>query len=354
MLLKIGQLARQTGLTVRTLHHYDAIGLLRPSGRADNGYRLYNRADVARLHQVQALRRLGLSLEEAGALLAGEHADTGAIVAQQIAQLNSQIENATLLRDRLQRLQEDFVAAAEPDLQEWLATLELMAIFDKHLTPEETARWRTHAQAGRAEEGRAWKALTEEIHGLIRSKVPPDAQQAQDSARRWMALVDPHLKRSPQLMLKMDALYRDQPDLQAAAGMDHLLFEYVGEAAAHYRLALYARHLTPAQLDAMRERFLRHPNGVWVAFCRDLGALMEGGVAPGDPAVQSLCQRWRVLFDECYGSDPEVKARILYAQANDPQLMLGSVWDTPLRAYLDAGLAHLDVQETKLQEASHV
>lgn len=346
MLLKIGQLAKQTGLTVRTLHHYDAIGLLRPSGRADNGYRLYNRADIARLHQVQALRRLGLSLEEAGALLAGEQADIGAIVAQQIAQLNSQIENATLLRDRLQRLQEDFVAAAEPDLQEWLATLELMAIFDKHLTPEENARWRTHAQVNRAEEGRAWKELTGHIHELIRNKVPPDSPQAQDSARRWMALVDPHLKRSPQLMLKMDSLYRDQPDLQAAAGMDHLLFAYIGEAAAHYRLALYARHLTPAQLEAMRTRFLRHPNGAWVALCRDLGALMEAGVAAGDPAVQALCLRWRALFEDCYGSDPEVKARILHAQANDPELMLGSVWDTPLRAYLDAGLEYLDAQET--------
>jgi len=345
MLLKIGQLARQTGLTVRTLHHYDAIGLLRPSGRADNGYRMYNRDDVARLHQVQALRRLGLSLEEAGALLAGESTGIGAIVAQQIDQLNTQIENATLLRDRLLRMQDDFASAAEPDLQEWLATLELMAIFDKHLTPEEAARWRSHAHGSRADEGRAWKALAQEIHSLIAAKLPPDTPQAQDIARRWMAMVDPHLKRSPQLMLKMDALYRDQPDLQAAAGMDHVLFEYVGSAAAHYRLALYARHLTPAQLDAMRERFLRYPNGAWVALCRDLGALMEQGTPADAPAVQALCLRWRQLFDECYGSDPDVKARILHAQANDPQLMLGSVWDTPLRAYLDAGLQHLEAGE---------
>lgn len=347
MLLKIGQLARQTGLTVRTLHHYDAIGLLQPSGRADNGYRMYNRADVARLHQIQALRRLGLSLEEAGALLAAGQADIGAIVAQQIAQLNSQIEHATLLRNRLVRMQEDFDTASEPDLQEWLATLELMAIFDKHLTPEETARWRAHAQISRAEEGRNWKALAGHIHGLIRAGVAPEAPQAQESARRWMELVDPHLKRSPQLMLKMDALYRDQPELQAAAGVDHLLFDYVGQAAAHYRLGLYARHLEPAQLEAMRERYLRHPNGVWVALCRDLGALMEGGVAPGDPAVSALCLRWRQLFEECYGSDPDVQARILRAQVEDPQLALGSVWSTPLRAYLDAGLAHLEAQESQ-------
>lgn len=49
MALKIGELARRTGLTVRALHHYDAIGLLTPSARSDAGYRLYNDADVARL-----------------------------------------------------------------------------------------------------------------------------------------------------------------------------------------------------------------------------------------------------------------------------------------------------------------
>lgn len=48
MMLKVGELARRSGLTVRTLHHYDSIGLLKPSGRSDAGYRLYNRDDVAR------------------------------------------------------------------------------------------------------------------------------------------------------------------------------------------------------------------------------------------------------------------------------------------------------------------
>ncbi|QJW83354.1 MerR family transcriptional regulator [Ramlibacter terrae] len=56
MHLKVGELARSTGLTVRTLHHYDEIGLLKPSGRSESGYRLYAEADVARLHAIRALR----------------------------------------------------------------------------------------------------------------------------------------------------------------------------------------------------------------------------------------------------------------------------------------------------------
>src|SRR5579871_1605575 len=63
--LKVGELARRTGLTVRTLHHYDAIGLLKPSLHTESGHRLYTAADVARLQQVLSLRQLGFSLEQA-------------------------------------------------------------------------------------------------------------------------------------------------------------------------------------------------------------------------------------------------------------------------------------------------
>src|SRR4249919_692279 len=62
--LKVGELARRTGLTIRTLHHYDEIGLLKPSQHTDSGHRLYTADDVARLQQVISLRQLGFSLEQ--------------------------------------------------------------------------------------------------------------------------------------------------------------------------------------------------------------------------------------------------------------------------------------------------
>ena len=62
--LKVGELAQRTGLTVRTLHHYDEIGLLRPSVHTESGHRLYTERDVARLQQVLSLRQLGFALEE--------------------------------------------------------------------------------------------------------------------------------------------------------------------------------------------------------------------------------------------------------------------------------------------------
>lgn len=64
MAFTVGDLAKLTGITVRALHHYDEIGLVRPSERTAAGYRLYSDADVERLQQVLLFRELGLPLEE--------------------------------------------------------------------------------------------------------------------------------------------------------------------------------------------------------------------------------------------------------------------------------------------------
>jgi DNA-binding transcriptional MerR regulator len=79
--LTVGQVAEQYGITVRTLHHYDEIGLLVPRERTSAGYRLYTTADLTRLQHVVVYRRLGFSLEEIAVLL-GEQAvaDTGAVI----------------------------------------------------------------------------------------------------------------------------------------------------------------------------------------------------------------------------------------------------------------------------------
>ncbi len=73
--LTVGQVAADVGVTVRTLHHYDEIGLVRPSDRSHAGYRLYNEADLERLEAVVVYRRLGFPLEEVATLLAARGAD---------------------------------------------------------------------------------------------------------------------------------------------------------------------------------------------------------------------------------------------------------------------------------------
>ncbi|TMQ06974.1 MAG: MerR family transcriptional regulator [Deltaproteobacteria bacterium] len=66
MAFTVGELSRLTGVTVRALHHYDEIGLIRPSQRTAAGYRLYDKRDVLRLQQVLVLRELGVPLDDIG------------------------------------------------------------------------------------------------------------------------------------------------------------------------------------------------------------------------------------------------------------------------------------------------
>jgi DNA-binding transcriptional MerR regulator len=101
----VGEVAALAGVTVRTLHHYDWIGLLSPSGRSAAGYRLYAPQDLDRLHQVLLYRELGFSLEDVAALLSDD-ADPEAHLRRQ----------HRLLRDRLDRT-EAMVAAVEKEME---------------------------------------------------------------------------------------------------------------------------------------------------------------------------------------------------------------------------------------------
>ena len=91
--MNVGEVAALAGVTVRTLHHYDRIGLLSPSGRTSSGYRQYAPADLDRLHQVLLYRELGFPLEEVAALLDDPAADPAEHLRRQ----------HRLLRDRLER-----------------------------------------------------------------------------------------------------------------------------------------------------------------------------------------------------------------------------------------------------------
>lgn len=68
--MQIGELAERTGLSIRTLRHYDEIGLLRPSARSEGGFRLYTLDDESRLLLIRRMKPLGYSLEQMGELLA--------------------------------------------------------------------------------------------------------------------------------------------------------------------------------------------------------------------------------------------------------------------------------------------
>ncbi len=67
--IQIGQVAARTGLSLRSLRHWDEVGLLRPSGRSDGGFRLYTDADVAKILLIRRMKPLGFTLDEMAAAL---------------------------------------------------------------------------------------------------------------------------------------------------------------------------------------------------------------------------------------------------------------------------------------------
>ncbi|WP_426567096.1 MerR family transcriptional regulator [Angustibacter sp. McL0619] len=128
------------GVSIRTLHHYDQIGLLRPSGRTDAGYRLYGDADLERLRDVLAYRELGFSLEQVAELLDDPRANTAAHLREQHC----------LVRNKIGRLQ-DVLAHLEKMME-----AEQMGI---NLTPQEQLEvfgdgW--HGEELDAEAGQRW------------------------------------------------------------------------------------------------------------------------------------------------------------------------------------------------------
>lgn len=86
-LYKVSEVARLANVTVRALHHYDEIGLLRPSGRSGAGYRLYSEADLVRLHRIAVGRSLGLALEEIRRALDDPNTDARGLLAEHRATL---------------------------------------------------------------------------------------------------------------------------------------------------------------------------------------------------------------------------------------------------------------------------
>lgn len=88
----VGEVAKLAGITVRTLHHYDEIGLLQPSDRTDAGYRLYLDEDLVRLQQILFYRELGFSLDEISTILTDPTWDVTESLESQHALLTERIE----------------------------------------------------------------------------------------------------------------------------------------------------------------------------------------------------------------------------------------------------------------------
>ncbi|MFE7552000.1 HEAT repeat domain-containing protein [Streptomyces gardneri] len=105
----IGEVARRSGVSARMLRHYESLGLVRPTGRTDGGYREYTDEDIRRIFHIESLRSLGLSLREVGRALDDPGFTPSELVDDLIRQTRERVAAETELLTRLHR-----IGAAEP------------------------------------------------------------------------------------------------------------------------------------------------------------------------------------------------------------------------------------------------
>jgi MerR family transcriptional regulator, thiopeptide resistance regulator len=221
--LKVGELARRTGLTIRALHHYDEIGLLKPSLHTEAGHRLYTSSDVARLQQVISLRQLGFSLEEVRDCLNRPDFSPLEVISLHLARLQQQIHLQQKLCERLETIAARLGAAGEVSAEEFLRTIEVMTMTERLYTPEQMKQFEQVSKQVGPEEIRfveeAWTSLLAEVRA--NRDLDPASPQAQALARRWQELTERTMRS-----------YQPFPDLKQAIADNYKQGRFEGDERA--------------------------------------------------------------------------------------------------------------------------
>jgi DNA-binding transcriptional MerR regulator len=185
--LKVGELARRTGLTVRTLHHYDEIGLLKPSLHSQSGHRLYAAGDIARLQQVLSLRQLGFSLESIRDCLDKPDFSPLEVMDLHLARLKEQIELQRQLSERLEAIAFQLRATEEVSVEAFFRTIEVMTMMEKLYTSDQMKQFAEVSKLVGPEEIRAietaWTTLLSEVRA--NQDLDPASPEAQALVDRW-------------------------------------------------------------------------------------------------------------------------------------------------------------------------
>ena len=216
-LYQASEFADLTGVTVRTLHHYDRLGLLKPSGRTSAGYRLYGESDLARLQQVLTLKFIGLPLKQIRELLDRKTLDLGTTLRLQREVLEAKRRQ---LDSALRAIGEAEGIVAKGGKPGWEAFRKIVEVINMEQNMEWMKNYYTEEQlADLARRGtpevlergeREWKALIAEVEAAIAEGVDPSSERAQGLAARWSGLIGEFTGGDPGILENLKRLYADQ------------------------------------------------------------------------------------------------------------------------------------------------
>jgi DNA-binding transcriptional MerR regulator len=243
--LRVGELARRAGLSVRALHHYEAIGLLEPARRSGTGHRLYGPAEVARLARIRALGALGFPLEQVRRCLDEVDWTPLRLVELHLARAREVLAEQQDLCARLERLRVQLAQAGpEQDggsaIERFLETAEVMGMIERYYTEEQLrALARRRDELGEAairEVEQAWAALFAEVKAELERGTAPEAPAAQRLAQRWSELrqrtVAGFSGGDAGIEASLGRMYAEQPVQRIHPDFDPAVFAFMEQACA--------------------------------------------------------------------------------------------------------------------------
>jgi len=240
------EVSRRLGVSPKALRLYEARGLV-TAVRGQNGWRFYGQAEIARLHQVLALKALRLPLARIGDLLGGGRVGLDQILAAQESALADEAAHAqralALVRAARARLRtgeslsiDDLATLAkETTMPLKSGQKELGQLLEPHVRGHfseaemaETAR----RPFDQEQIGQQWDALIAEAKALM-AKGDPASPAARDLARRWKAQVEQFTQGDPGVTARVQAVWRDamaDPDAAPQLPLTPEVFAFIGEA----------------------------------------------------------------------------------------------------------------------------
>ena len=237
---KVGELASLTGLTVRTLHHYDEIGILKPSEYSSSGHRLYLEEDIIRLQQILSLKQLGFSLEEIKDCLQNPDFSPTKAIKSHVDKLNEQIELQQQLTRLLKGIFAHLQAEEKVDVDNLIKTIEVTKmseeLFNQYYTKEQRQYLDERAQVlGEEEIERVqndWQDLFTAVEAEMNKGTEPTDEKVLALAKRWSELVESFTGGNSGVINGLNNMVQaEYPTMQQQFGFpDARLFEYIAKA----------------------------------------------------------------------------------------------------------------------------
>jgi len=231
---RVGEVARRTGISVRTLHHYESLGLLTPKARTESGHRLYSPEDLGRLQQIRSLQQLGFALAQIREALLSPNFSPLQVVRLHREQLAARVRQQQQLVLRLASLEHALAHAETPSVEELFLTLEAMQMFEKYYTPEQLQELQVRAtEIGEdriAEVTAIWPRLIAQVRQAMQEGLDPTSEPVQALAQQWMSLVREMSGGNPAIEQTIAQVYREEPGVAQRYDLDPAIFAYIGQA----------------------------------------------------------------------------------------------------------------------------